>query len=148
MILRGYRYTLEVGDLNPVLQEDGSIHFYDAENEKIVMVMEAPFLVDDALVYNYDVQVLLTGSGNTYTLTYLLPTAWLASADRAWPVVLDPVVSATLSESNIRDQTVASNATYSYTRGINECGHSKTDGIQRFFLKYRQIPTLTSSPDR
>ena len=143
--LRGYRYTLEVGDLNPVLQEDGSIHFYDAENKEIVMVMEAPFLVDDALVYNYDVQVLLTGSGNTYTLTYLLPTAWLASADRAWPVVLDPVVTANLAATNIQDQTVASKTTYSYTRGINECGYSKTDGIQRFYLQYNTIPTLTSS---
>ena len=48
--LRGYRYTLEVGELNPVLQDDGSIHFYDAKNKEIVMVMEAPFMADRSRV--------------------------------------------------------------------------------------------------
>ena len=73
------------------------------------MVMAAPFLVDAAMAYNYDVQVQLTGSNGTYTLTYLLPQQWLASSERQWPVVLDPVVSATLNVNNIRDRTVASN---------------------------------------
>jgi hypothetical protein len=90
--LQGYRYILEVGDLNPILQDDGSIHFYDADNKEIVMVMEAPFLVDDALEYNFDVQVRLTGSGSTYTLTYLLPGI-------GWQALKEPGLSCWIRQS-------------------------------------------------
>ena len=143
--LRGYRYTLDVGEMNPVLQEDGSIHFCDAEKKEIIMVMEAPFLVDDAMEFSYDVQVQLSGSGSTYTLTYLLPTAWLASSDRAWPVTLDPTITPKLATSNIRDVTVCEGKTYSATWGMNSCGYSEQNGIMRFYVKYLYLPALTSS---
>lgn len=71
--LWGYRYTLEVGTMIPELQEDGQIIFYDAAGKEIVMVMPAPYMIDDAGEYSNDIQVQLTGSGIRYTMTYLLP---------------------------------------------------------------------------
>ena len=56
--LRGYRYALEVGTMVPVLEESGQITFYDAQRKNVVMVMPAPFLVDDAGVRSDDVKSL------------------------------------------------------------------------------------------
>ena len=143
--LRGYRYTLHTGEMIPVLEESGQILFYDKAQENIVMVMPAPYLVDNAGEYNGDIRVTLTGENGTYTLTYTLPAQWLAAQDRAWPVILDPVVLANLSVSNIRDRTVSQKKTFEQTWGMNTCGYDTDTGAMRFFLKYDNLPDLTSS---
>ena len=144
--LRGYRYTLNTGEMIPVLNDDGSIYLYDKDKKNIVMVMPAPYLEDNALVYNYDINVTLTGNNGNYTLCYLLPTAWLAEEERAWPVILDPVISAYIDINNIQDKSVGSWRDYSYNAGINECGVCTTkNGLQRFFVMYNSLPALTSS---
>ena len=143
--LRGYQYTLETGTMHPVLNEDGSIYFYDADQENIVMVMPAPYLVDDAQDYCDDITVSLTGQDGIYTLSYQLPLQWLAAQDRAWPVVLDPAVMPALTTSNIRDRTVASQKTYAQNWGMNSCGYGTGVGISRFYLKYNALPSITSS---
>ena len=142
--LRGYRYTLQTGELLPVVNEDGSIYFMGAGKEP-VFVMNAPYLIDDAEQCNYDVKVSLTGENGTYTLTYLLPTAWLASADRAWPVVLDPAITTKPDVLNTRDHTVAESGSYHYERPVLECGYGNVNKRQRIFLKYRVLPALKSS---
>ena len=81
--LQGYQYQLNAPDMIPVLQADNSIYFYDKAQSQIVMVMPAPFLIDDNGEYNRDVQVQLTGSNGNYILTYILPQQWLS----AWRVV-------------------------------------------------------------
>ncbi len=143
--LRGYRYTLNTGGMIPVLSDDGHIDFYDARGEEIVMTMPAPFLVDANFEYNWDVEVTLTGSGNTYTLTYTLPQQWLAAEDRAWPVVLDPVVNVNNSGSVVADQTVFNITSKDPTWGMIQCGYSTTTGISRFYLAFKSLPTLTSA---
>ena len=145
--LQGYRYTLNVGDMVPVLQEDNSIYFFDAAKENVVMVMPAPYLVDSANETNYNVTVSLTQSGSTWTLTYLLPTSWLAAEERSWPVVLDPVVIADLSDNNIQDTTVISArpTEADYMRSMLQIAYSANDGISRIYLGFDELPTLTSS---
>ena len=110
--LRGYRYTLNTGTLVPVLNDDGSIYFYDEDEEDIVLCMPAPYLVDANDEYNHDIHTSLTGSNGTYTLIYLLPQSWLAETSRAWPVVLDPEVVTKPEVRNIKDRTIASNGTF------------------------------------
>ena len=143
--VRGYRYTLDVGNLVPVLNDDNSIWLYDSEQENVVMAMPAPFLMDAENAYNGDVEVALQGSGSSYTLIYLLPQEWLAAEDRAWPVVLDPVISADIDVDNIRDVGVAENYVFSYTHGVFSCGYSSGWGARRCFVKYDKIPELSSS---
>ena len=146
--LQGYRYTLNTGGMIPVLGDDGHIDFYDAQGEEIVMTMPAPFLVDANFKYNWDVEVTLTGSGNTYTLTYTLPQQWLAAEDRAWPVVLDPVVQAGSSATTIADQTVFSYGSEDYRWEYLLCGRDASDideVISRFYLKFTDLPALTSA---
>ena len=143
--LRGYRYTLNTGGMIPVLDGKGNIAFYDAAQENIVMTMPAPFLEDANGVYNDDIQVTLTGSGSTYTLTYILPRQWLASAERAYPVILDPIVTAGTGVNNIADQTVGSIGSLSYTWSMLECGYDTSIGAERFFVAFTKLPSLTSA---
>ncbi len=151
--LQGYRYNLDVGEMIPVLGSDGQITLYDKAKENIVMVMPAPFLQDAAGEYNCDIQVQLEGSGSEYTMTYLLPTRWLAEETRAWPVVLDPVVTPELTTTNIRDITVFENESYwspstdklTNSWGMLQVGYYSTEGKTRTYLKYNNLPELTSS---
>ena len=143
--LRGYRYTLNVGPMIPVLDEWGDITFYAPDGKTAIMTMPAPFMMDANNEYNDDIQVQLTGSGSTYTLTYLLPQEWLAAENRAWPVILDPVIKASRDKLAIRDQTVCELQTISETKTVLDAGYEKDRGIVRAYLKYLELPPLTSS---
>lgn len=143
--LVGYRYVLETGTLNPVLQEDGSIHFYDAEIKNIVMVMEAPFLLDANAEQSNDIKVTLSGKEGTYYLTYTLPRQWLAQEERAWPVILDPAVVPSVRYYNIQDKTVGDVKDSSANWAINEVGYYGPRGVERFYLRFNDIPALTSA---
>ena len=140
----GYSYHLDVGELVPVMQEDGRIDFYDAAQERPVLVMPAPYLYDAAQRCS-EVAVKLTEAESGYLLTYLLPRQWLSAENRQWPVVLDPIVQADLDINNIQDQTVFQNITRSYEWGMLECGYDVDYGIERIFVGYAEIPALTSA---
>ena len=143
--LRGYCYRLNVGQMIPVLSESGQIDFYDANRQNIIMSMPAPYMVDAAGEYCDDVQVQLVGKGSTYVLTYTLSQTWLSAEERAWPVIVDPVVNADLSRSNIEDRTVAQSNEKPESWGMNACGYSAKYGVHRCYLQYLELPTLTSS---
>ena len=143
--LRGYRYTLNVGSLLPVLEDSGQITLYAPDGETVVMVMPAPYLLDANYAYSGDIQVQLTGSGGTYTLTYLLPRQWLASEERAWPVVLDPVIEAETNVLNIEDRRISENTTWTHNHHRLEAGYDDTNGITRSYLKFVELPARTSS---
>ena len=143
--LQGYRYTLNTGDMTPVLEDDGSITLYASDGETVVMTMPAPYLVDDNGVRNENVAVALQQDGDGYVLYYHLPTGWLAGAERAWPVILDPIIKADGYCKNVQDQTVMENTVPSYTAGLVQAGYSSANGKMRFFIKYTDIPALTSA---
>ena len=144
--LSGYQYTLNVGNLIPVLTDSGEIHMYDENRQNIVMVMPAPFMIDNAGESSEEVEVILSGNGSMYTLSYVLPQSWLASADREWPVILDPVVDAGTKTTNICDASVyEKNATNTYTSPVLEVGHNSTNGKMRIYIKYKNLPELTSA---
>ena len=143
--LRGYQFTLNAGTLDPVMTDSGRIDFYDAEEKNIIMSMPAPYLVDNNNVYCTDIKISLTGNNGIYTLTYVLPQQWLAAADRAWPVILDPIVSADIDVNNIRDKTIGSKYSPGYEYEKNEMGVGTQNGIQRTYIKYDDLPALTSS---
>ena len=143
--LRGYRYALNVGTMVPVLQDDGSILFYDESQTQVVMYMPAPYLLDSAYEMSTDVTVRLSGVNGNYNLTYMLPTSWLADEDRQWPVILDPTVQASTIITNIRDASVAENRTLGYNDGVLWVGYEENRGATRTYIKYKTLPTLSSA---
>lgn len=128
----------------PVITADGRIELYDETGKNLVMVMPAPYLIDDANEYCYSVEVGLQKSDDSYILTYTLPQSWLADSDRQWPVILDPIVSATSVVTNIKDVSVYSALDSNHGEGIIQCGYRPGWGKMRFYLKYIALPELTS----
>ena len=143
--LWGYRYTLDTGNLIPVLNENQQIDLCDPNTNETVLTMPAPYMVDNNGEHSYDVEVSLTRTGGVYLLSYYLPREWLAAADRAWPVILDPVVSADCNCKNIEDNTLAENYTESYKDSTIECGYYPSTGVRQCYLKYVDLPKLTSA---
>ena len=143
--LRGFRYTLNVGRMIPVLEEDGMILFCNEDQSQIVMVMPAPYLLDAAYEISNNVAVTLTGNNGVYTLTYVLPQQWLAAEERQWPVILDPIVQASTITTNVRDASVAEHSTLGYTEGILWAGYEVNRGATRTFIKYEVLPPLSSA---
>ena len=142
--LWGYRYTLDTGDLVPVLQENQQIDLCDPETNEPILTMPAPYMLDSNGEVSYDVEVSLTRNGSEYLLSYYLPRAWLAEADRTWPVILDPIVEMVGTAKKVKDCTVSENLAESYTDYTLECGHKSNRGVMRFFLQYTELPTMAS----
>ena len=143
--LRGYRYTLSTGAMIPVLTDSGEIHLYDEKQEKIVMVMPAPYLLDDAGEYCGDVTVNLSGANGTYTLTYTLPQSWMADKARQYPVVLDPVVEAGATTDNVSDVSLYENTPSAYSTKILDVGRNSSIGVMRALVKFLELPQIPST---
>lgn len=143
--LWGYRYTLNAGNLVPVLNEDQHIDLCDPNTDEVVLTMPAPYLVDDNGVFNYDVDVSLVRNGSGYWLSYYLPQEWLAEEERAWPVVLDPVITEPGTYTNVQDRTVTENYAEANTLGTIQCGYYSKAGAMRFFMQFLELPRMTSA---
>ena len=143
--LWGYRYTLDTGDLVPVLRDDQQIDLCDPKTNEPILTMPAPYMLDSNGEVSYDVEVTLSRNGSGYLLSYYLPRAWLAETDRGWPVILDPIVDMVGTATKVKDCTVSEKAAESYTNTTLECGHNDTRGVMRFFLQYTDLPTMTSA---
>ena len=146
--LLGYRYHLGSQGLRLALQEDNSILAYAAdagEDARPVYYMPAPFLVDGNEAYCDDVQVRLLETTEGYDLYYLLPGEWMADSSRAYPVVLDPVLQPVANTSTIRDQSIFEVDQFSHYWGMVECGWNPRHGRERIFMKFKNLPKLTSA---
>ena len=146
--LAGYRYTISAPGMILELQDDNSIHVYAADAEagaEPLFYMPAPFLVDDNWAYNDNISINLQKNGDSYTLTYSLPRTWLMEEERAYPVVLDPVIMPESGIYTISDQTVFSAGSMSYTWACVAVGHSVNLGKARTLIKFRNLPNLTSA---
>ena len=142
--LWGYRYTLDTGDLIPVLREDQQIDLCHPDTNEVVLTMPAPYMFDNNGESCYDVDVALKRNGNNYLLSYYLPREWLADANRAWPVILDPVVTGNSRYTNVKDVTVAETGTESSTRGVIQCGYLVGSGAMRMYMQYINLPIIPS----
>ena len=145
--LRGYRYALNTGDMVPVLEDSGEITLYDKDKKNVVMVMPAPFLQDSNGVRSYDVTVQLSGSDGAYTLSYILPSVWMQTEDRQYPIILDPIVEAGNNRDNTEDTTV-----FQYPpaypddyRGVLKIGKDPTWGIMRAYVKFLTLPEIADT---
>ncbi|MBO5097519.1 MAG: DNRLRE domain-containing protein, partial [Agathobacter sp.] len=141
----GYVYTLDTGKLVPVLNEDGSVDLLTKNKGEVVMTMPAPFMIDNEGSICTDVAVTLEKVKGTYQLTYLLPMEWMEDENRAWPVILDPIVKPGTKTSNILDHFVAENYSASNTHKYLYAGHHATYGDMRTYIQFSNIPDFTAA---
>jgi len=143
-----YSYLLTADNMTMELQDNNSIFVYaeDAgEDESPIFYMPAPYMTDKNGVATFDIDVTLTDTSKGYILTYTPSYEWMSADDRAYPVVIDPVVKPDITIANTSDHTVFSASSMDPSWGMVECGYYSTTGIARTFIKYENLPELTSS---
>ncbi|MEI2467798.1 DNRLRE domain-containing protein [Niallia taxi] len=89
-------------DLNPKLEEDGSISFYENKNTKEkVFILPSPLMEDSNVInglgsgvksnqLHYELESM---GENQYSIKLLVEKEWLESEERVFPVYIDPSVS-------------------------------------------------------
>ena len=69
----------------------------------------------------------------------------MAEADRAWPVILDPVVQFPGLYTNMDDITVGENYNEAMGRAVIQCGYYEPLGAMRMYMQFLQLPPMTSA---
>jgi YD repeat-containing protein len=141
-----FTFNINVKNLIPKIQKDNSIIFYDNENSnKAVFNMDAPFMVDANKESSNQINVLLEGNTEGYTLTIKPDTEWLNSSNRTYPVTIDPPIGTSLNANDIQDAFISqslpnNNYQLATTLGV---GKGTTTGVTRSFMKF-VLPSLSS----
>ena len=103
-----YTFVVDADGLTLTKKEDGSISAVN-ENEEEIFLIPAPFMYDSNNVYSYDVEYNLSEKNNgKYEITVVADEAWLQSEERAYPVVVDPVITTKQKKSAIATTFVSS----------------------------------------
>ena len=147
----GYTFTLDAGDLLPILQEDGSITLQDKLTQEGVFYIQAPYLMDANEKICRNVVVTLqkvgTGRGNVWSITYSLPMDWMKTA--VYPVALDPIIQ-TDGEYNTKIEDIAlaeTNSdldTFGYNVMYLRAGKNSYYGRLRSFVKFTSLPGIST----
>lgn len=89
---KSYAFEIEKGSLRVESDGQNGILLKNAENET-VFTIPAPVMTDASGAVSYEIETRIENAGeNVFNLTYLPSESWLASPERAYPVVLDPVI--------------------------------------------------------
>ena len=89
-----FSFAIHCAGLTPVLEEDNSISFYQADTDEVLFVMPTPVMFDaaDDPVYSSDIDVTLVQTDNAYQLNLTPSFAWLTDNERKYPVSVDPTI--------------------------------------------------------
>ncbi|MBS7359119.1 MAG: hypothetical protein KIG53_00780, partial [Oscillospiraceae bacterium] len=101
-----YPFNIEKGNLTAVLDENNNLIFKNGENE-IVFEIPAPVMTDADGAVSYGIDVTVENADKpVLTLTYTPSKEWLNSSNRAYPVVIDPVIALPSENDIIIEDTV------------------------------------------
>jgi len=72
------------------VQKGNQIQIKDSESNEVLFILDAPYMTDADGERSLDLQMKLSGSSGSYTVTVTADQAWLGDPDRAYPVRIDP----------------------------------------------------------
>ncbi len=104
-----YSFDIEKGNLTATLDDSNNLTFKNEKNE-IAFTIPAPVMKDANNVVSYDIDVTIKNADKSVlTLIYTPSKEWLNSKDRAYPIVIDPVVMLPDADDTIIQDTVILN---------------------------------------
>lgn len=142
-----YSFLLNFDGLTPVLEPNGGVSLKNSQNEVIYQI-PAPYMVDAKQAISYDASYELALTEQGYVLTVTADEAWMDSAERAYPISIDPTFI--LYGGDYQGSITAT----SLTEGSNVTGaggesiYIGTDYAGRemqAFLQFGKLPTLPSN---
>ena len=142
-----YSFLLNFDGLTPVLEPNGGVSLKNSQDEVIYQI-PAPYMVDANQAVSYDASYELALTEQGYVLTVTVDEAWMDSAERAYPISIDPTFI--LYGGDYQGSITAT----SLTEGSNVTGaggesiYIGTDYAGRemqAFLQFGKLPTLPSN---
>ncbi|MBQ1261171.1 MAG: DNRLRE domain-containing protein, partial [Clostridia bacterium] len=104
-----YTFEIKLNGLTAALTDSGDIKITDVSSEEVKYVIPAPVIYDAEGIYaesGVGSYTLSDGGNGKYTLVVSVSGEWMNSAERAFPVTVDPTVK--VSNSNVIDLTISS----------------------------------------
>ncbi len=102
-----FRFKATAEGLTLFKNDDGSISALNSENKEI-FYMPAPFMYDSEGVYSYAVSYEIEEKNGKYTVTVVADKDWLKADERAYPVVIDPVIYTKQTSTTVNSTFVTS----------------------------------------
>ena len=126
------------------LQDDRSVLLCDGDEP--VLLIEAPYMFDNAGEYSQAVEVELTQTATGLRYTVTPDTAWLRDESRVYPVTIDPTVQTDLSADQIKATEAYSRyPTQNYgTAHLMYAGTVYPNDVRQEYRAFVQLPMPTT----
>lgn len=139
--LRSFLMNIRTEGLAAHLNDDGSVDFTD-ENGDMQYRIGIPYMSDAADEVLHDIQVTVSRTETGWCVTYTPDEAWLTSAERAYPILLDPSVTTKEYRSNISDTYVYEGNTEDHSAEQRMTYGVKSGKIHRAYIKVNNLPKI------
>lgn len=97
-------FDYDVGNLKMEQLENGQIVISEKTSEKVILVLDTPYMFDSQGNMSSDISIQLKEEKNKkYTLKLEPNKEWLEAEDRIYPVTIDPTVQTSINRSDIQD---------------------------------------------
>ncbi|WP_160680471.1 DNRLRE domain-containing protein [Clostridium sp. C8-1-8] len=139
-------FKLNFKNLIPEVKKDKSIVFYDDKDKtKAIFSIQVPYMYDASGAESKDIDVKLNQSENQYILTIQPNGEWLNNKDRKYPVTIDPPISSSIAQADIKETFVCSNDTSDKSNNqYLRMGNTPGVGYTRSYMKFVNLPKLTT----
>ncbi len=87
-----FEIEMKLNGATAVLNDDNSISINLADGTQAGYIA-APFMFDAAGIYNDEIEVSLSQSGNKYTMIIVPSESWISDPSRKYPITIDPQIS-------------------------------------------------------
>ena len=138
-----YIMDITAEGLTASINEDGEVVFSDGTDA--IFTIWAPYMYDSADELSEEIEVDLADNGNgSYTVTLTPDAEWLNDEARAYPITIDPDVSAGTDQTNGIDNSVEQGSGV-ITHTLDRLYAGKRNGKKRrFYQKFKTMPTIPS----
>lgn len=117
-----YRFRLNLTELTPVLNDDGSISLF-ADSGEIIFTLPAPYMTDEEGAYSDAVSYsVMQETNGEYLLTVTADKNWINDSSRVFPVKIDPTI---YKEGNAQNEYIYSTYVNSGSTEIPSPNHTK-----------------------
>ena len=139
-----YSFALNLDNLMPVLEKDGSISLNDGEN-KTIFVIPAPWMRDANGEISDQAEYALSQTELGWVLTVSADKEWLNADERVFPVELDPTIN---RQGDNYIQTISlleGSSIFIGNSSVMTCGY-KSDAAYHNCIVYTQLRNLPQIP--
>ena len=145
---QSFSFTLDIGNKMIAVLENNCVVIYSSTG-KVVRTISAPYMMDANDIISDNVTLSLTENKKNYTVTVTPDMEWLLDESRAYPVIIDPTITKTYTNSTVDNTSVNSNRPTSsamYQYGVLYVGReSSSYGNLRGVFKFTLPTGITES---